>query len=503
MDRAAPLPLALALLACGGPADDPATLRVCLESHPQDLDPRYGGDESSRRVHSLIHAGLVRFDDHGAPVPDLAEAWEGIDATRYRFRLRPGLRFSDGRPLTADDVRATLLSVAREDSRSFRHGDLRRIHDVELRGATELDVVLSEPFAPLLANLNLGILPADRAAREDGQPVGAGPYRLVRAVPDREILLEANPAFHAGPPATARILLKILPSETTRALELEKGSLDLAINDLPPDLVERFAADAAFSVRASPGNSYAYLGFNLRDPILADARVRRAVAAAIDRAALIEHLLRGRARPATGLLPPENWAYEATEAPRYDPEAARRLLDRAGHPAPAGGGPRLRLTYKTSTSDLANQQAQVIQEFLRAVGIEVEIRAAEWSTFYDDVVHGRFQMYSLNWTEILDPDVLRLRFSSAHVPPAGLNRGGYANPRVDELLEAGLRHDLPAERRPLYAEVQRILADELPYVSLWHRDNIAVARARVQGLALDPTADFRALRDVRLVGASR
>ena len=492
--------LAAPLSGCGEPADGTPTLRVCLEGNPRDLDPRYGSDENSRRVHSLIHAGLVSFDARGVPVGDLAQDWERLDPTRYRFRLRQDLRFADGQPLTAADVAATLLSVAREGSRSFRHGDLRRIRHVEVLSPEALEIVLAEPFAPLLANLNLGILPAAQAAQAElvERPVGAGPYRLLRAQPDREILLEANPHYHDGKPGTERVLLKILPHETTRALELTKGSLDLVVNDLPPDLVEGFQDEPGYVVRTSPGNSYAYLGFNLRDPIISDVRVRRAIAQAIDRSAIIKHLLRGRARPATGLLPPENWAYEPTASPPFDPEAARRLLDQAGRPAPAGGGPRIRLIYKTSTSELANQQAQVIQESLREVGIEVEIRSAEWSTFYDDIVHGRFQMYSLVWTEILDPDVYRLRFASRHVPPNGLNRGGYADTRVDELLDLGLVRDLAEDRRPIYAEIQRILAEDLPYVSLWHRDNIAVMRDRVTGLSLDPTADFRALKDVQL-----
>jgi peptide/nickel transport system substrate-binding protein len=492
--------LPLLLLGCTGSGEEPEVLRVCLEGTPRDLDPRYGSDESSRRVHSLLHAGLVRFDADGSPVGDLAESWERLEPTRYRFLLREGLRFSDGTPLTAEDVAATLGSVAREGSRSFRHGDLRRIRRMRVLSDREIEIELAAPFAPLLANLNLGILPARQAALETlpEPPVGAGPYRLVRALPDREVLVEANPHYHEGPPATASILLKILPNETTRSLELTKGSLDLAINDLPPDLVDHLVSTAGLRVVTSPGNAYAYLGFNLRHAPLDDLRVRRAIAQAIDREAIIRHLLRGRARPATGLLPPENWAYLPTEAPPYAPQAARALLDAAGYREPPEGGPRLQLVYKTSTSELANQQAQVIQEQLRRVGVSVEIRSAEWSTFYDDIVHGRFEMYSLTWTEILDPDVYRLRFGSGYVPPDGLNRGGYRNPRVDALLEEGLVRDREDERRPVYAEIQRILAEDLPYVSLWHRDNIAVVRGRVTGLELDPTADFRALKDVRL-----
>ena len=498
--RAAALALCCGLLACSGGDEEIPTLRVCLEGNPRDLDPRFGSDENSRRAHALLHAGLVRHGADGAPLPDLAESWEVLTPTRYRFLLRDGLRFSDGTSLTAEDVRATLLSVAQPDSRSFRHGDLRVIESVQVLSPVELEVVLSAPFAPLLANLNLGILPRNRLSSPENAPPspGAGPYRLVSFQRDRQLLLEANEHFHEGPPALARIQLKILPDETTRALELKKGSLDLTINDLPPDLALEFQGDAEFQVQTSPGSSYAYLGFNLRDKALADVRVRRAIAMAIDREAIIEHLLRRLARPSTGMLPPQNWAYAAQQAPPHDPDAARALLEEAGFAHPSPDQPRLRLVYKTSTSELANQQAQVIQEQLRGVGIDVEIRSAEWATFYDDVVHGRFQLYSLTWTEIVDPDVLRLRFGSSYEPPEGLNRGGYRNPEIDRLLEEGVRRESADERRAIYADIQRILARELPYVSLWHRDNVAVARVRVRGLVLTPLADFRALKEVTL-----
>lgn len=495
-------PLAtLALLAAGAAcrAQDPgAPLRVCLESAPRDLDPRYGSDESSRRAHALLHAGLTRPSADGQPAPDLAAGWEVISPTRLRFRLRPGLRFAWGGALTAADVRATLLSVARAGSRSFRHADLARIADVEVRSETDFDVVLSAPFAPLLANLSLGILPAGSVDLPDAGREGAGPYRLAAYDPEQELRLEANPHFH-GPQARNReIVLRIVPSETTRALELSKGTLDLVINDLPPDLVDRFRADPAFQVITAPGASTSYLGLNLEDPLLADVRVRRALALAIDREGLIAHLLHGWAVPASTLLPPTHWAFAAPPPLRFDPSEAERLLDEAGHVRPGPGRPRFRLVYRTSASELAGQQAQVIQEQLRRVGIEVEIRASDWPTFYDDVVHGRFQLHGLTWTEILDPDLYRLRFSSRYLPPEGLNRGRYRNARVDALLEQGVEAQDPEERRRLYGEVQREIAADAAWVPLWHRDHLAVARRRVIGLTLTPTADFRSLAAVSL-----
>jgi len=490
--------LGACLAACGVAEPDRGTLRVCLESSPRDLDPRAGSDESSRRIHALLHAGLTRPGPEGTPVPDLAAGWETVSPTRWRFHLRPGLRFADGSPLTSEDVRATLASVAAAESRSFRHADFLELTAIEVHSALDFDLVLAQPFAPLLANLTLGILPASRLDAEAAGEIGAGPYRLVARRQEQELDVEANPYFHGSPPTLRRIRLRVIPSETTRALELAKGSLDLSINDLPPDLVEQFRGDPAFQVLAARGASTSYLGLNLEDARLADPQVRRALAMAIDRPALIRHLLGGWAVPATGLLPPGHWAYAATEAPALDPDAAARLLDAAGYRSPAPGAPRFHLVYRTSTSDLANLQAQVIQEAWRRIGIETEIRASDWPTFYDDVVNGRFQVHALTWTEVVDPDLYRLRFSSRHLAPAGLNRGRYRNAHVDALLEAGVRATTQEERTRIYAEVQRLIAADVAWIPLYHRDHLAVARVRVRGITLTPTADFRALAAIDL-----
>jgi peptide/nickel transport system substrate-binding protein len=273
------------------------------------------------------------------------------------------------------------------------------------------------------------------------------------------------------------------------------------VNDLNPDQVEALRKEDHLRVLSSPSNSYSYLGFNLEDPILRDVRVRQAVAFAIDRDRLIQVLLHGLARPATGLLPPDHWAYEADVAAYpHDPARAASLLDEAGYRDPDGPGPRprFRLTYKTTTAQLAREQATVFQEQLGAVGIEMEVRSYEWGTFYDDIKAGRFQVFSLQWTQIGDPDVYRLRFDSGFIPPFGFNRGRYSNPEVDRLLKEGTRTAAREDRRRIYSRVQRILADEVPYVSLWHKSNLAVARERVRGFTLTPDGDFYPLARVTL-----
>jgi peptide/nickel transport system substrate-binding protein len=227
--------------------------------------------------------------------------------------------------------------------------------------------------------------------------------------------------------------------------------------------------------------------------------VRGACAGAIDRDAIIAGVYRGQARPATGLLPPGHWAYNG-DVPTYpyDPAAARHLLDQAGFPDPEGPAPRFSLTYKTSQNQLTRRIGEVLQEQLAQVGIQVAVRSYEWGTFYADIKAGNFQLYTLSWVGVTDPDIYNYAFHSKSVPPDGANRGRYANPDLDALLERGRTEDDRDRRKAIYAEVQRIVARDLPYVSLWHPESVLVRDRRLTGFVLSPVGDYTSLAHARL-----
>jgi peptide/nickel transport system substrate-binding protein len=243
------------------------------------------------------------------------------------------------------------------------------------------------------------------------------------------------------------------------------------------------------------------VGLNLRDPILRDVRVRRALAYAIDRRAIVEYLRRGLATPADTLLPPVSWAHapDVFSFP-YDPQRARALLDAAGYPDPDGEGPapRFSMTLKVSNVEYTRLQSAVIQQDLQRIGVAVDIRSYEFATLYADVIVGNFQAFTLQWAQgaLADPDILRRAFHSAQTPPAGFNRGHYSNPKVDALLDEASASTDNDRRRELFAEVQRIVAEDVPYISLWHIRNVIVAQRTLTGLRLSPIADFSFLRDV-------
>jgi peptide/nickel transport system substrate-binding protein len=291
----------------------------------------------------------------------------------------------------------------------------------------------------------------------------------------------------------------VVPDTTTRALELRKGSADIAVNAVTSDMALTLEKDPALVVSRSPGTIYSYLAVNLRDPILGDVRVRQALAYAINRQPIIEYLWRGFARPAKSILPTQSWAYNGNVATYpYDPVAARRLLDEAGY-RPGADGIRFHIAMKTSTEESTRLLAAVLQHQLRGVGVALDIRSFEFATFFADVVKGAFQIYSLRWVGgNNDPDFFEYVFDSKRVPPRGANRGFYSNPRADELIAQGSREPDPAKRRVIYAQLQQLLAEDLPYINLWYMDNVVIQSRRVSRVEVDPSASYDFLDTIEL-----
>jgi peptide/nickel transport system substrate-binding protein len=478
-------------------------LVVMLESEPSTLDPLLAGDAVGVRIsHQLLYETLLRLGDDLSLQPGLAH-WERLAPTRYRFTLPPGRHFHNGAPLGAADAVYSLESFM-DPALGSPYGAVLReqVAAVRRTGALAFEVELKEPFAGFLAHLILPVLPREAGGVPSvwGDLNGSGPFRFGSQAVGEIVLLRNEDYPH--PAGVARIEFKVVHDESTRLLKFEKGDVQLGINVLPLDklaLFQRAPLAARYQLVEAPGLSFQYLGFNLRDPILADVRVRRAIAQAIRVELLVERRQRGHSRLATGLMPPGSPYADPTLKPYpYDPPAAARLLDEAGHPLREGR--RFRLSYKTSTDRSAVIQARVIQSDLRQVGIEVEVRSYEWATFYNDIRKGNFQLYSLRWIGVSDPDFLAELLHSRNGPPEGRNRGGYADPAMDALLDQARVEGDPQRRAALYRQVNRKVHEELPYLALWHNDNVAVVSRALSGFRLHPSGGFEHLAEVRWAG---
>ena len=461
---------------------------VAIESSPASLDPRVGTDAQSERIAGLLFDPLVRKDEHFAMQPALAERWEQTDALTWVFHLRPGVRFHDGRPLEAEDVAWTIRSMLDGSVVTAKSGALGAIASVEVRNRTTLVLHLRRPDASLLFNLSdgvFGVVPRGSGKNLAEHPVGSGPFRFVRASEDKEVVLERNRASWSGVPRLAGVRFAVVPDAITTALELEKGEVDAESNAITLDMVHSLRGRRGLRIESGPSSVVLYLNFNVAEGPLRDVRVRQAIGYALDRSAIISALWRGQARLADSLLPPEHWAHaDAGQLPSYahDPVKAVQLLEAAGYRADRSGL-RLHLTMKTSTDETTRLMAVILQQQMRAVGIDLGIRAAEFGTFYADISRGAFQMYALRWIgSNEDPAIFRYCFGSAMMPPHGGNRGHFVDRTLDELLDTAAGAQDRAEQKRLYSEVQQQLGDMLPMIPLWYPNTEIVHTERLHGV---------------------
>jgi len=485
------------------PSDHPpGYLVIGIESNPLQLDPRYATDANSVRIGGLIYNSLLRADEMSRLQPELAESWQTVDDRTYLIDLRRDVRFHNGKPLTAEDVKYTYDSILNPKNQSPKKGLLKPLETVDTLGPYRVRFRLSASHAPFPEQFTFGIVPASseiQSASTRMPPPGSGPFTLDSIDSGEKVTLKANDFYWEGRPRLAGLVIKVVPDAMIRVLEFKKGSIDLLQNDIEPDMLPWLQKNTDAAISANQGTTFQYIGINLTHPILKHPKVRQAIASAIDREGLIRQLLKDLGIPATGLLSPLNWAYEdRVERWPYDPEKAKRLLDEAGLPDPDGDGPlpRFKLSFKTTNIDLRKRIAEATKEQLQRVGIELEIRAYEWGTFFNDIRKGNFHLYSLAWVGILDPDIYYQIFHSASMPPEGDNRGRYSNATLDRLLEKGRTTTDAARRRLIYGEVQRILADDLPYIPLWWWKNVVVKTPSLQGFIGYPDGDLISLKNV-------
>ncbi len=505
--------IALLLLApslgCPRPAWPADTVVLLVESPPETLDRRLALSAVAENVAGLLEPGLLRIADDGRPVPDLAESYEQTDPITYLFTLRRGLRFSDGSPLVAADVAATFESLLSPRLASPLAAKFSALSKVEALDDLHVRVRLRAPLAPFLAEMTMGIVPARRQAApgETGfgrRPAGAGPFRFVSWPDEEHLLLQANPNYYAGAPPIRHLLVETVRDETTRALALESGHADIAVNAISPPLLARLASVPGIAVLRRPGAGTAYLMFRMDDPRLSHRKVREAIACAIDRQALVRYKLLGYGEVADSLLPPQSWAHGPPRPrPGRDLARAQALLDEAGFPRGPDGF-RFTLGLKTSTDRFRRSVAAAIAQELSEAGIRVRQEPLEFGTFFSDIRRGEFQIAAMKWVPILEPDLLYWVFDSASIPAAangftGFDREGYRDPVLDGILEAARTAPTRRERAADYARAQDILARDLPYFVLWYEDSVAVVRDDIEGFRPSPFGFFDGLATARRV----
>lgn len=481
---------ALALSGCGGGKPPANTVVMLIESSPSNLDPRIGTDAQSAHIDMLLFDTLVRHNSRFGFQPYLATSWQTPDPVTYIFHLRPGVTFSNGQPLTSRDVKWTFESILNGTVTTLKRGSYEDIASIQTPSPLTVTFRLKHPDNAFLENMSdgaIGIVPYGSGNNFGQHPIGSGPFEFVSQAYDQDVVIRRNPHYWGTEPRIPIVRFDVVPDATTRALELEKGSADVEINALPEDTVHALRQDKNLAFISQPGTELYYLIFNLRDPILRHQKVRQGIACAINRPLIIQSLFRGDARPASSLLPPEHWAWQATPPYDYDPAKADQLLDQAGFPR-KNNGIRFHIAMQTSTNETTRLMAMAIQAELAHVGIALDLRSFEFATFYADLTHGAFQMAPSRWIGGNEqPDIFRYSFASSSYPPYGANRGYYHNAQVDRLIAEGATNPDRAVQQKAYQKIQQIVARQLPTFNLFYIDNVVVHSKRLTHLQLVPS----------------
>lgn len=496
------LPLALGFAGCDRSRPPANSVTMLIESSPTSLDPRVGTDAQAERIDSLLFDSLVRRNSHFGLEPSLAKSWNIPNPLTYVFHLRSGVYFQNGRPLTSKDVKWTIDSILQGVVTTVKASSYDTVDHIDAPDPRTVIFHLKKPDPALLSNLGdsaIGIVPYGSGRDFWQHPIGSGPFELVSQQQDKNVVIKRSPNYWGTPPHIARVYFAVVPDATTRALELQKGSADVVMNGLPPDMTYALERNPGLVVETGPGSELNYVVFNTRDPILRDLRVRQAIAYSINRPLIIQSLFRGHARLAESLLPPEHWAWTGDlEQHPYRPAEANALLDAAGYRRDKHGI-RFHITMKTSTDETTRLLAMVLQQELAQVGIALDLRSSEFATFYADLTRGAFQMAPSRWIGGNEsPDIFEYAYSRERFPPHGANRGYYSNPTLEALLAKAASAATQAEQATYYKQVQQILAHDLPTLDLWYLDTVLVHDRKLGNVHLSPSGDFDFLRDATL-----
>ncbi len=501
------------------------------------FNPIHVNDTASGLISDYVHSSLVDFDDKINVVPKLATSWEvSEDGKVWVFHLREGVKWHDGQPFTARDVAFTFLSILHPEytgvrlrnyssllgfdeyqeklsqirsdykdkkitEEEYKQAIMEAFEEFKAGGAIKIiddhtiQFTLSEPYAPFLVqSMAMGIIPEHILKDHMGatmkdhdftrKPIGTGRFKFKEWKTGEYISVVANDEYYEGRPYLDEIVVKIIPDQNTVMAALETGEIDMG--GITPEAFERFSQMKHLQIFEGPTFSYTYMGYNLTNPLFQDVRVRQAIAHAIDKETIVAELFQGHGIPAWSHGSPARWDYNP-DVPKfeYDPEKAKQLLAEAGWKDTDNDGildkdgVKFKFLLQTNQGNKIREQAAVIiQQQLKEVGIEVEVELVEWNTFVNKVLLAKnFEAVIVGWALGVDPDA----FSIWHSEGGPFNFISYQNERVDYLLEQGRKVMDQEQRKEIYAEFQKILAEEQPYLFLYFPNALTAVNVRVKG----------------------
>jgi peptide/nickel transport system substrate-binding protein len=446
------------------------------------LNPILAQDSASGDINSLVFNGLIKYDrDLQGFVGELAESWEvkGGPEPEITFHLRKGILWHDGKEFTAHDVKFTYDKIMDEKTNTVRRSSYELVKKAEVPDPYTFKVTYQQPFSPGLETWSMGIIPKHlletvdiNTAPFNRKPVGTGPFQFVEWVSDEKIVVEANPRYFQGRPRLERIIYRIIPEPALNEMEIMTRGVDYS--SLFPFEFKRISHVPFLKTYSQPSLGYTYLGYNLKNPLFQDRRVRLAFTHAINREEIVQYVLYGLGTVATGPFPGHLWYANPHVKPiPYDPQKARQLLAEAGWKDTNGDGildkdgKPFRFKLITNSGNETRRDVGVlVQRQLREIGIDVKFEFYEWSVFLKDFVNARhFDACILGWGLSVDPDAYEIWHSSQI--EKGFNFISYRNPEVDRLWEEGRREYDIERRKQVYWRIHELIAEDQPYTFLY------------------------------------
>ncbi|WP_308008689.1 glutathione ABC transporter substrate-binding protein [uncultured Fusobacterium sp.] len=459
-------------------------LVVAQNSDAKSLNPQISNDIPTHRVNINIYDRLIEKDKDMNLIPGLAESWEQADPLTLILKIRKGVKFHNGDPLTVGDVVFSLKKATEAPALMAYFGDLDKIEAVD---ENTVKITTKVPYGPLvnyLAHVGAGIM-SEKAVTAGGSdygqhPVGTGPFIFESWTSGDRIVLKANPDYYKGKPGVDSLTFRVIPEGTNRTIALETGEADIAY-DIDPIDMDMVKNNPKLKADQNSAMSMTYLGFNTQRAPFDKKEVRQAIAYATDADSIINAVFLKAAKKANSPVSPNVFGYNK-DAKLYTQNIAKakELLAEAGYP----NGFKARIW--TNDKSVRKDTAVILQDQLKQIGIDVQIEILEWGSYLDRVAKGEHDMFILGWSSSADSDsAMYALFHSKNLGGAG-NRTFYKNAKVDELLDKARESTVPEDRIKYYKELQDIIQEDLPMFALVYPDEITGMQKNIEGFVFHP-----------------